>query len=195
MPRLLTFYYTHTSGCLSAFSCLLKAHLSPVSYCLSSCFPISIILLLYLLFSSYLSKYIKERKKNPISTQANQNTSLRASSCHFSRVWLFVTPWSAAWQAPLAMGFSSQEYWSGLLWPPPGDPPDPGIQPTSLMSPALADGFLTTSATWEAQIPLHCHLNGILGDNKSKCICLIHHLYQEPIILIEFLRMSSCSWG
>ena len=48
------------------------------------------------------------------------------------------------------MGFSRQEYWSGLLWPPPGDLPDPGIEPTSLESPALAGRFLTTSATWEA---------------------------------------------
>ena len=48
------------------------------------------------------------------------------------------------------MGFSRQEHWSGLPCPPPGDLPDPGIEPTSLMSPALADGIFTTSATWEA---------------------------------------------
>ena len=46
--------------------------------------------------------------------------------------------------------FSWQEYWSGLLCPPPGDFPDPGIEPTSLMSPALAGRFFSTSATWEA---------------------------------------------
>ena len=46
--------------------------------------------------------------------------------------------------------FSRQEYWSGLPGPPPGDLPDPGIEPTFLMSPALAGGFSTTSATWEA---------------------------------------------
>ena len=44
----------------------------------------------------------------------------------------------------------AQEYWSGLQCPPPGDLPGPGIKPVSLMSPALADGFFTTSATWEA---------------------------------------------
>ena len=48
------------------------------------------------------------------------------------------------------MEFSRQEYWSGWLWPPPGGPPDPGIEPTSLEPPALAGSFLTTSATWEA---------------------------------------------
>ncbi|CAI9158760.1 unnamed protein product [Rangifer tarandus platyrhynchus] len=58
------------------------------------------------------------------------------------------TPWTAARQAPLPMGFSRQEYWSGLPCPPPGDLPDPGIEPTSLMSPALAGGFFTTSTTW-----------------------------------------------
>ena len=47
------------------------------------------------------------------------------------------------------MGFSRREYWSGLSWPPPGDLPDPGTEPVSLTSPALAGGFFTTSATWE----------------------------------------------
>ena len=69
---------------------------------------------------------------------------------HFSRVQLFVTLWTIAHQAPLSMGFSRQEYWSGLPCPPPGDLPDPGIEPVSLMSPALAGGFFTTGATWEA---------------------------------------------
>ena len=56
-------------------------------------------------------------------------------SC-FSCVQLFETPWTVAHQAPLSMGFSRQAYWSGLLWPPPGDLPDPGIEPESLESPA-----------------------------------------------------------
>ena len=50
------------------------------------------------------------------------------------------------------MGFSRDEYWSGLPCPPPGDLPNPGIEPESLMFPALAGRFFTTSATWEAQI-------------------------------------------
>ena len=53
-----------------------------------------------------------------------------------------VTLWTVAHQAPLSMGFSRQEYCSGLLCPPPGDLPDPGIEPRSLMSPALAGGHL-----------------------------------------------------
>ena len=69
---------------------------------------------------------------------------------HFSRVRLFTAPKTVACQAPLSMGFFRQEYWSGLPFPFPGDLPDRGIESTTLTSPALADGFFTTSATWEA---------------------------------------------
>ena len=62
------------------------------------------------------------------------------------------TPWTVAHQAPLSMEFSRQEYWTGLSFPSPVDLPNPGIEPTSLMFPALAGRFFTTSATWEAQI-------------------------------------------
>ena len=55
-----------------------------------------------------------------------------------------VTPWTVAHQAPLSMEFFRQEYWSGLPFPPPGDLPNPGIKPTSPVSPELADGFFTT---------------------------------------------------
>ena len=65
---------------------------------------------------------------------------------HFSRVHLFVTLWTVH-QAPLSMGFSRQKYCSGLPYPPPGDLLNPGIKPTSLLSPALAGRFFTTTAT------------------------------------------------
>ena len=74
-------------------------------------------------------------------------------SC-FSCVWLFATLWTIIHQAPLSMGFSWQEYWSGLPCPRPGDLPDPGIKPLSLTSPALAGRFFTTRATWGT--PLYC---------------------------------------
>ena len=67
----------------------------------------------------------------------------------FSHVRFFATSWTVAHQAPLSMGFSRQENWSGLPCPPPGDLPDPGIELMSLF-PALAGGFFTTSITWEA---------------------------------------------
>ena len=55
------------------------------------------------------------------------------------------TPWTVACQAPLSMEFSRQEYWSSLPYPPPGDLPDPGIEPRSPESQsALADRFFTT---------------------------------------------------
>ena len=69
----------------------------------------------------------------------------------FSCVQLFATPWTVAHQVLLSMGFSRQEYWSGLSCPPPWDLPDPGMELMSLMSPALAGRFFTTRATWEAQ--------------------------------------------
>ena len=55
----------------------------------------------------------------------------------FNRIWLFVTLWTVAHQAPLSMGFSSQEYWTGLPCPPPKDRPNPGIEPASPVTPAL----------------------------------------------------------
>ena len=60
-------------------------------------------------------------------------------ACVLSHVRLFVTPWTVGHQAPLSVEFFRQEYWSGLPFPPEGDLPHPGIEPTS---PALAGGFL-----------------------------------------------------
>ena len=68
----------------------------------------------------------------------------------FSCAQLFATLWNIACQDPLSMVSSKQEYWSGLPCPPPGDLPDSGSEPASPMFPALAGGFFTTSATWEA---------------------------------------------
>ena len=60
--------------------------------------------------------------------------------------------WTVAHQASLSMGFSRQECWSGLPFPPPGDLPNPGMELKSLMSPALAGGIITTSAAWETYL-------------------------------------------
>ena len=70
-------------------------------------------------------------------------------SC-FSRVWLFAMLWTVVHQAALSMRLSRQEYCCGLPCPPPGNLPDRGIEPASLMSPALTGGFFTTSTTWKA---------------------------------------------
>ena len=71
---------------------------------------------------------------------------------YFNHIQLFATPWTVAHQAPLSMGFSRQEYWGGVLCPPPGYLPNPGIELMPLVSPTSANGFFTTSATWEAWI-------------------------------------------
>ena len=67
--------------------------------------------------------------------------SMKVKVKSLSRVRLFATPWTVAYQAPLSMGFSRQEYWSGLPFPSPGDLPDPGIEP---WSPALQADALTS---------------------------------------------------
>ena len=68
----------------------------------------------------------------------------------FSHVQQFVTPWTVAHQVPLSKGFSRQRILEWVAMPSSGDLPNPGIEPKFLMSPALADGFFTTSTTWEA---------------------------------------------
>ena len=102
----------------------------------------------------------------------------------FSRVRVFAALWTVAHQAPLSMGFSRQEYWSGLPYPPPGDLPNSGIEPTSLRSPALPGGFFTTSATWEvdSRLPFmaneclaHIQITDILGSSVTFAEHLIYH--------------------
>ena len=83
-------------------------------------------------------------------------------SCHpmklLSRVWLFATPWTVAYQAPPSMGFSRQEYWSGLPFPSPGDLPNPGIKPGS---PALQADALNSEPLGKA-----LHIYNILEKTK-----------------------------
>ena len=70
----------------------------------------------------------------------------------FSCIRLFVTLWIVAHQAPLSVGFSRQEYWSGLPCPPPEDLPNPGIEPASLTSPAFQVGSLPLVPPGKPQI-------------------------------------------
>ena len=71
--------------------------------------------------------------------------------CSLSRVRLFVTPGTVARRAPLSMGFSRQEHWSGLPCPSPGNLPHPGIKPAYLVPPALANGFFTAGTAWSSR--------------------------------------------
>ena len=79
--------------------------------------------------------------------------------CVLSHVLLLATPWTIACWAPLSMDLFRQKYWSKLPFPTLGDLPNPGIEPASLTSPALAGGFFTTSTTWEAQPGHESNLN------------------------------------
>ena len=104
-----------------------------------------------------------------------------SSSCmlcvlsHFSHVWLFATPWTVAHQTPLSMRFSRQEYWSGLLCPPSGDCPNPGMEPMSLTSLALAAGPLPLAPRgkpWPSSFPYtNNHCKGVTRclDSGQRC--------------------------
>ena len=70
-----------------------------------------------------------------------------------SWVQLFVTPWTVALQAPRSTGFSQQEYWNLLSFPPPGDLPHPGTESKSLASPTVAGRFFTTVPPGKPQLP------------------------------------------
>ena len=111
-------------------------------------------------------------------------TIFKVSECMlgwFSRFQLFVTLWGIAHQAPLSMGFSRQEYWSGLPCPPPGDLPGPGIEPTSLLPPALAGGFFTTSTTGKAPL-------------RSVCVCMCDSHSVMPDSLWPHSSASRVHW-
>ena len=114
-------------------------------------------------------------------------------SC-FCWVWLFAIPWTLACQVPLSMKFSRQEDWSGLPCPPPGHLPDPGIEPTSITSPAVAGGFFTTRATWEAHTYTYIHS---LLDSIPMEVTIEHWTGIEPTSLMSpmlgFLT-TSATW-
>ena len=134
---------------------------------------------------TFLNEHEKQRKEWITLTQWVVIWSRECTG--FSRVWLFVTPRTVAHPAPLSMGFSRQESWNRLPCLPPGDLPDPGIEPTSFLSPALVVGLFTTSTTWEAWGWWWGRLRGwqkIFKLNKLNTgilIYLILHLLHEKI--------------
>ena len=99
----------------------------------------------------YIDMHHTHSCKSPFQTKMScvHSNWLQLCLTRFSCVWLFATLWTIACQVPLSMGFSRQEYRSGL--PPPGNLSDPGVKPVSLASPALAGRFFTTSTIREAQ--------------------------------------------
>ena len=122
----------------------------------------------------------------------------------FSRVRLSTTLWTVACQAPLSMGFSRQECWTGLLCPPPRGLPEPGVKPWSLV---LASRFFTTSTTWKVWnmnlgVPWHEYpcfwlywlrvmtysgfLNFLTERQPEK------YFYYKPFLITVFLKRNNC---
>ena len=108
-----------------------------------------------------------------------------------SRVWFFVTLWTEACQAPLSMEFSRQEDWSGLPFPTPGDLPKPGIEPASLASLVLADGFFTAAS----HMHIHTHMRRttrLCGYSKVNAFCNAMNCYWSLLRARHYSR--SCSF-
>ena len=123
-------------------------------------------------------------------------------SC-FSCVQLFSTPWAVAHQPPLSMGFSRQEYWSGLPCPPSGESSQPRDQTHASMSPALAGGFFTTSTTWEAWVVTWDYYINLTGNyctmhiESPYCtiyintIYIIHHIHQFSLVNYASIKLKN----
>ena len=103
----------------------------------------------------------------------------------FSRVCLFATLWTVARQAPLSMESSRQEYWSGLPCRSPGYLPDPGIEPSSLMSSVLEGNFFTSSAMWEAHLFIFAFISSILRDRSKNNAVVIYVKECSPRAFIQ----------
>ena len=103
-------------------------------------------------------------------------------------VWLFATPWTVTLQVPLSMEFSRQEYWRGLSFPPAGDIFDPGIKPTSPLTPALAGRFFITKLPgkpcWVVWVPF---IVWILTPFQISCLKIFFPLpYLFLVMLLGF---------
>ena len=102
--------------------------------------------------------------------------------CHYSdaQLWPFVTLWAVTCQAPLSMRLSQQVWWSEGPFPPPGDLPDPGIEPVFLTSPALACGFFLSLVPPRKPLPEHIYLTfSVLEHTKTNFRISILHSYEN----------------
>ena len=115
------------------------------------------------------------------------------------------TPWTVIQQAPLSMGFPRQEYWSGLPFPPPGDPPNPGIKLMSLVSPSLAGGFFTTEPPGKPDVSsagrkilLQNKLTDFIPPNSDiwvglRCNTSLHPKLHATAVEVQSLYQCQCS--
>ena len=175
--------------CGRAHSFLLTLVLSLSS--LASGFFIQLVLLVSSSINWFAGKKAYESRQtiiNKWSPPARKPCGVRVPS-HFSRVRL-CHPTDCGPQAPLSVGFSRQGYWSGLLCAPPGDLPDPGIEPQSLMSPALASGLFTTH-----KAPENSSLEQLneIAPPHSRCIFVFSGLvcmFAKTVIPLSWRRRS-----
>ena len=120
-----------------------------------------------------------QQKKSKKERDIEENACVPAHS--LSRVQLFVTPWTVASHAPLSLGFFRQEYWNGLPFPPPpGDLPDPEIQPASPVSPALVGRLFTTEPPGK---PRDDNKSSLFAENTTACQKNLRessHKYWDP---------------
>ena len=119
---------------------------------------------------------------------------------HFSCVQLFVTLWTIAHRVPLSMGFSRQEYWSGLPCLLPGALPNPRIEPASRKPPALAGRLFTTSTTWEAHSNYMTWLKWLtVGTHTEQSCCKKIHCHcmnsKKAPFWADKLEKGSFSFG
>ena len=123
--------------CLPEILKLMSIELVTPSNLLILCYPLLLLPSIFPSIRVFSNRHIKRHSTSLIIGLVAQLRSTLSDFMDYS-------------QDPLSMRFSKQEYWIGLLCPPPGDLFDPGIKLASLMFPALAGGFFTTSATWKA---------------------------------------------
>ena len=108
-----------------------------------------------------------------------------------SHVQLFVTPWSVAYQVPLSMEFSRQEYWGGLPFPSPGDLPDPGIKPMSPVAPALADSLPLSHLGASLYLVKYTSVTSTQVNYESLSLLLHPGLHSLPAL--KSCQVSVCS--
>ena len=125
---------------------------------------------------------LKEKILNPLGDTGMQSL-IGISVCMFSCVWLLVILWTVACQAPLSMGFSKQEYWSGLTSSPPGDLPDPGIKPTHISCiSCIAGRFFTTESMGKPIVNTDAfkrkmNKNSYLKEDCLRSWALLYHFF------------------
>ena len=147
-------------------------------------------------FSRGSSRPWDQTQVSHIAGQRFNLWATREALSHFSRVQFFVTLWTAACQAPQSMGFSWQEYWSGLLWPPQWDLPDPGTEFASRVSPTLQVDSLSTESAGKpklsgatTQISIHLFNKQVMStydvpnsaDWAANYVSSMEHLFQHKI--------------